>query len=161
MANGVLVRATVEAELRAARAWAERHRVPLCWDAEALELRAVLAHPKTADKFYLRGEFDDYRELPPAWTFCSSTWKGTGNKRDFPKSPTPSESIFIAPKRSGPVICAPFNRLAYGQHGGPHKNWGGPAQWLSAAPRYVRATTIGDMLHVICRDLRHTQGTMA
>ena len=58
------------------------------------------------------------------------------------------------------IICAPFNRLAYNSHQGPHSDWGGPAQWMTAGPQYVHAVTIGDMLQSILRDFSFSKGRM-
>lgn len=55
-------------------------------------------------------------------------------------------------------ICAPFNRRAYKELSGPHGDWGGPAQWLQAAPGRVQARTLGEMLSTIMRDLHYTEG---
>lgn len=61
---------------------------------------------------------------------------------------------------AGPVICVPFNRFAYANYQGPHGDWGGPDNWLSAGLQYAKADYIGDMLGVIYRDFIHTRGRM-
>jgi hypothetical protein len=58
------------------------------------------------------------------------------------------------------VICAPFNRLAYTDHAGPHGDWGGPQNWLNAGASQVHAETIGDMLQAIYRDFSVTRERM-
>ena len=58
------------------------------------------------------------------------------------------------------LICAPFNRLAYGIHNGPHSGWGNPAQWMTAGEGNVHAVRIGDMLNSILRDFRFSKGRM-
>jgi hypothetical protein len=55
------------------------------------------------------------------------------------------------------VICAPFNRLAYGEHGGPHGDWGGPLSWLNVRG-HVRATALADMLALIIAHLNYSPG---
>jgi len=154
--------AIAEHELLGARAWAERHGVVLEWLLDVLELRATLPQPETATRFYLRARLGDYRELPPMWTFCAENWTRDSEAALYPKpQATPhGSSIFLAHKGRG-VICVPFNRLAYAEHTGPHGDWGGPAQWISAGGSHVRAATLGDMLAVVHRDLRVTRGTMA
>jgi len=148
----------VESELEAVEAWASRHGARLMWQADALELRVRLTQPSTGLAFYLRGRFDNYREVPPAWTFCDPTWENT-SKECFPaRSQTPFGSSILHNK---PVICAPFNRLAYAEHGGPHGNWGGPAQWITPKDQYVYADSIGDMLQVIQRDVNYSEGHMS
>ena len=67
--------------------------------------------------------------------------------------------MFIQHNSRG-IICAPFNRLAYATHDGPHSNWGDAAQWMTAGPGYVYAVTIGDMLQLILRDFSLSKGRM-
>ena len=57
-------------------------------------------------------------------------------------------------------MCAPFNRLAYGAHEGPHSDWGSLAQWMTAGEGYVHAVKLGDMLSAILRDFRLSSGRM-
>lgn len=151
----------VEDELAGARAWAERHAVPLAWEPEVLEIRATLTQPETDQLFYLRGRFDDYRVLPPAWTFTDQSWSAEPAPTFFPRlaqSPN-GASIFITYR--GPVICAPFNRLAYAEYQGPHSDWVGPSSWLtSGAADQVKAHFLGDMLQLVFRDLVHSRGRM-
>jgi hypothetical protein len=146
-------------ELPAAFAWAQAAGVDLSWDRETLQLRAVFRQRATNDKFYLQGTIDGYKALPPVWNFFDSTWQRTGRKF-FPAAatlPGGMSSIFL----TNPVICAPFNRLAFQQHGGPHADWGGPEQWLRAGAGYVHADTLADMLAVIARDINYSNGRMA
>ena len=154
----------VEDELRGARQWAERRNVPLAWLPERLELRATLVQPETEEYFFLRGTFDDYRAIAPAWTFTDDKWEVNGGPLHYPKVTTPPHGspMFIGAGPSGAVVCVPFNRLAYAQHGGPHQvaDWGGPSNWLNAGPAYVHAETIADMLQAIRRDFLHTRGRM-
>lgn len=153
----------VENELAGARGWAERHRVPLQWLPDALELRITLSQPESDDLYYLRARVDDYRELPPAWTFTDTEWKSEPRKEFFPRPqslPLGRASIF----HPQPVICAPFNRLAYkfDHVQGPHADWGGPATWLAAGqPNEVKAHYLADMLSVIQQHLAFSRGRMA
>lgn len=153
-------RVVVEDELQAAKAWGRRHAVPIEWISETLELRVLLTQPDTETQFYLRGMFDNYRERPPAWDFCDPTWSQTGDKSFYPAKPprTPFGSSLI---HQSPVICAPFNRLAYKVHGGPHSNWGDTAQWITPKGSYIYADTISDMIQAIHRDLQYSTGRMA
>jgi hypothetical protein len=150
----------VSEELFGAARWAERHEVPLSWLADQLELRAILVQPETNELFYLRGQFGEYRALPPIWTFTDEGFTASPAAGWYPK-PTVTRfgpSIFL----SNPmVICAPFNRLAYAENNGPHRDWNGPLHWLSAGAGYVQAHFIGDMLQVIKRDFEPTRGRMA
>lgn len=151
----------IEEELLGAEAWAERHAVRLLWVPESLEVRATLTQPETKDLFFLRGRFDDYREIAPAWSFTDAEWTGAPRPQLFPRpAPPPNGGASIF--HTQPVICAPFNRLAYKQHQGPHVDWGGPAGWLTAGrPNEVRAHYLGDMLSVMHQHFVVTRGRMA
>ncbi|WP_265767878.1 hypothetical protein [Fodinibius salsisoli] len=145
----------IEEELGAAEAWAERHQIPFKWIEDRLELQVVLTQPESKDLYYLKGVFDDYKEMPPKWIFTDSNWSDEIKKQNFPKGEsTPFGSSMFHPNG---VICAPFNRLAYKVYDGPHSDWGSPAQWLNAARDKVVADTMGDMLSAIYRDFRYTK----
>ncbi|MFC0028006.1 hypothetical protein ACFFMM_00510 [Micromonospora chaiyaphumensis] len=47
------------------------------------------------------------------------------------------------------LICAPWNRLAYAEHGGPHPDWGALTNWKTAGAGYTKADTLADMLSQI------------
>jgi hypothetical protein len=156
-------RIIVEADLEAAEQWARRHQVDLAWFPEKLQLNAKLTQRATTEAFYLRGQFDDFRALPPAWTFTASDFaSGVDEYRYFPK---PGEgrfgaSIFID-HGGHAVICTPFNRLAYAQYRGPHSNWPDASKWMDAGDKEsVRAHTVPDMLQVIFRDFNLSCGRM-
>jgi len=160
------VRAVVEEELVAARAWASRNAVGLEWIPDALELRMTLSQLATAEDFFFRGRFDDYQAIAPHWQCVSGAWAGGDVLSDYPKPQEglPRPSIYLVHAVAGvrtPVICAPFNRLAYSEHKGPHGDWGAPANWLAARQGHVRATTIPDMLSVIQLHFLTTRGRHA
>jgi hypothetical protein len=56
------------------------------------------------------------------------------------------------------LICAPWNRLAYGEHGGPHADWGGQTSWTSVGAGYTKGDTLGDMLSQIALHLAVSPG---
>ena len=153
----------VEDELRGALRWTDRHRIPLTWLPERLDVRVTFTQPGTGELFFLRGTFDEYKAIAPAWTFTDQQWEAPAGAFNFPKvlAPPYGSPMFIV-GGSGPVVCVPFNRLAYATHGGPHSiaDWGGPSNWLNAGLTYIHAVTIGDMLTAIHRDFRHTSGRM-
>ena len=152
--------ALVEHELAPALQWAERRSIELTWHPEILEVRAVLTQRATGEKYFLAGQLDGYRAVPPAWEFRDAQWSDSRNKRNYPRAaviPGVGNSSMFHPN---PVICAAFNRLAYQQNGGPHGDWGGPEQWLHAGAGYVQAHTLGDMLAAIARDLAYSEGRM-
>lgn len=150
----------LEDELPGARCWAERHDVPFLWVPESLEVRATFVQPETNEVFYLRGRFDNYREIAPAWTFTDAAWTAEPRQQLFPR---PGQTPYGASVFHGnPVICVPFNRLAYKEHRGPHDDWGGPANWLTAGrPNEVKAHYLGDMLGVIYQHFLFSRGRMA
>jgi hypothetical protein len=151
----------IEDELAGAYAWADRHKMDLLWRADDLELRVELTQPETAEVFFLQGLFDGYKALPPAWSFCDDNFVSAAVASQYPM-PTQSpfgSSIFIM-HQATPTICAPFNRLAYAKHQGPHNDWGEPTRWLNAGENYVKAHSLGDMLQAIYRDFVLSRGRM-
>lgn len=149
---------TVKHELLGANAWAARRGWTLDFDEPALTLRCTVTHPGDGELLYLTADLADYRALPPSWRFTSSSGDSS-DQRHWPKGAP------IGPGKSSvfhgqPVICAPFNRLAYKDLGGPHANWGGPTNWLNVPSDHVRALTIGEMLAVIDLHLSTSPGRM-
>lgn len=152
----------VTSEVAESSAWAQRHGYALDWRPETLTLRTTLTQPQTGERFYLQGIFADYRALPPLWDFMDADWQAGGKLANFPKmegSPF-GGSLFINHQDHG-VICAPFSRLAYQAHDGPHVDWGVPADWLTAGGSHVRAVHLGDMLQAIRRDFVGSKGRLA
>ena len=154
--------AAIGDELPGALAWAERHDIVM--DTRSIAdriLRAVFVQSENGERFYLQGEFEAYRAYPPIWEWYDETWT---TKKELHLCPHPGtspvgSSIFIQYNGRG-LICAPFNRLAYGEQNGPHGDWGNPAQWITAGKGYIHAVTIGDMLNSILRDFRYSDGRM-
>ena len=163
MLSGAVTDATIAHELPGVTAWAARHD-QITLDTGFLNqrvIRVVMVQEISGHTFYLQGNLDDYKALPPAWEWRDETWS---TNKGLSLSPRPERSpfgssMFLRGNGTG-VICAHFNRLAYGAHGGPHGDWGSEAQWMTAGDGYVRAVTIGDMLQSILRDLRFTKGHM-
>lgn len=147
--------AVVEGEMPAVEAYAVRHGWRLDWQRDDLALFAEASHP--ADKTPMRWKADvaSYRALPPIWSCFQGKTKEneTSWAPRFPKGgtlPGGVQSIF----HSSGVICAPFNRLAFAEHAGPHGDWGGSANWLSVRGT-VRATNLAEMIaqieaHLTC-----------
>lgn len=148
-------RAILEDEAQAAQAWAARHGWTLEVHLDALTVTAAVTHPVDGiGRFHLWGDCSGYRAVPPAWTFVEPDSQTT-TKHAFPAR-SRGATIF----HQNPVICAPFNRLAYKEYNGPHANWSGPSNWMNITG-HVRATTIADMLNVINLHLQHSPGRMA
>ena len=155
-------RVIVQHELEGALSWAERHGVGIEWLPDDLWLHVTLSQPETSQPFFLRGKLNEYRGLPPEWTFSDARWETSGRPIDFPEG---VQGRFGAPMfimhNQIAVICAPFNRLAYSELAGPHQDWGGAANWLNAGASQVHADTIGDMLQAMYRDFSLSRSRMA
>jgi len=148
-------------EIEAAQEWASRERVRLEVLPPQRLVRAVFTRGCSSEQFFLQGQFDGYKELPPVWQWCDSDWSGGGNRQLSPEAaPTPyGSSIFLDNGRNA-IVCTPFNRLAFSSCGGPHGDWGELSHWMSAGQGYVYAVTIADMLDVVARDFRYTSRRM-
>jgi len=156
MVPATVTLAVLEQELPAAHRWAARHAWTLDADLDALQLTATTHHPADHAELILVGEFTGYRAIPPAWRFIDPA-TGQPGPRAFPApgSPPGGSSIF----HPMPVLCAPWNRLAYAEVGGPHGDWGAAAGWLNAA-NYSKAHTIADMLATVEAHLRSSPGRL-
>ena len=154
--------AALASEIEAACEWAGREQVQLDCSLPEKLLRAVFIRDDSSEHFYLQGRFDGYKALPPIWEWCDANWSNAGDRRLSPNAAQTSHgcSMYID-HRGTAIICAPFNRLAYAAHGGPHTNWGELTHWMTVGGGVVYAVTIGDMLHTIARDFRYTSGRMA
>lgn len=147
--------AVVEDELGAADAYARRHGWALTWLKDQLVLLADARHPADQTVIRWRAQLNDYREVPPIWTCFQMGESGIYQPR-FPKAgplPGGTGSIF----HTSGVICAPFNRLAFKDHSGPHDDWGGPPNWLKARAT-IKATVLAEMLALIVAHLRYSPG---
>ena len=154
-------RALLAAEVPAIAAWAQRSGWHVEVKVSDLSLAAEAPHPASKQTLHLRGRFDQYDYLPPRWACVDREGKESGWTVPAP-GPVPNgsggvvPSVFIGHGAHG-VICAPFNRNAYAEHGGPHPDWKGPAAWKSVVG-HVRALSIAEMLDVIRMHLLHSPG---
>lgn len=123
---------------------------------EALFLVCRLTHPADGEPLCLVGRVDGYKAMPPAWDFVDPQTQEP-DPRAFPSGGNVpgGGSIF----HNSRVICAPFNRLAFGDYGGPHGKWSTEG-WLEIRGN-VRAATLAEMLNVIATHLRFSPGRMA
>ena len=166
MLSDMVVDATLEAELPGALEWGGRHAVSVeSLLPEARILRVVMIQEKSEERYFLQGRFDRYKELPPVWDWRDESWIESSHPNLSPKpvSTICGPSMFLRHECQGivqAIICAPFNRLAFGTEGGPHDDWGNPAQWTTPRPPWVYAVTIGDMLQAILRDFQYTRERM-
>lgn len=156
-------RAIFAAETELLKAWVEKKPCisSLEIDCEQLLIRVVLVQPETGEQFYLEGDFNDYRALPPIFTFSSAPWNRSNQRCDYPKptdsNPFGGSSIF----HPHPCICVNFNRNAYSVNGGPHNDWN-YERWLTAVTigNSVRASNIPDMFSVIYTRFVYTRGRL-
>jgi hypothetical protein len=152
-----VTRAVLADEVSAVAAWATRQKG---WEAQTdmdgLRLSARTTHPATGIPLRIDADLDGYPGFPPAWRFVDPS-TGQPLPQAFPRGgaiPGISGSIF----HSNRVVCAPWNRLAYAEHGGPHGDWGALTNWKSAAPTYTKADTLADMLSQIALHLSASPG---
>ena len=151
--------AVVEEELPAIKAYAARHGWGVEWAPDALRLAFLGKHPEDATPIQLIAAVDGFKALPPAWTFAKPG-DTPASGVFFPRadrSPLDNvSSIFLQDKN---VICAPFNRLAYQEHGGPHNDWQGPSSWLAQKGKgYAFAEKLADMFAIVLAHLQVSGG---
>lgn len=143
----VLAYLSAEDEIPGALRWLEHHKLRHDWDWDALTLTVHLsgpsADPDVVEAYLLKGFFDDYRALPPVWTFVDPRDASDAGRAAYP-APGPFEGGSILHPNG--VICAPWSRLAYQSEGGPHSDWTDIASWQTTATDRTRALTIPDML---------------
>jgi len=153
-----VTQAVITGELPAITAWADRHPLwSVTVEPEARRLTADTPHPVSGTALRITADLDGYPGLPPLWQFVDPA-TGQSVPQAFPLGGAPpgiNGTIF----HSNRVICAPWSRLAYGEHGGPHNDWGGLASWKNAAPTYTKADTLADMLDQIALHLSASPGT--
>ena len=146
--------AVVEAELPAVYSWAARHNWAILWRPDQLQLRAATYHNAVGRLVEATAGCDSFRALPPVWRFVRPGSDDTG-KAYYP-APGPG-SIF----HGDGLICAPWSRLAYKEHGGPHDNWSSASSWLNVHDNVTKAHTLADMLAVIHTNICRSPGMMA
>jgi hypothetical protein len=150
-----IVRSHVELELDPLRGYCERHRWSLQWDPEG----QLLSFDRPCDLvagavLRLTAEVEGYPLHPPAWRF----WKVDEQSQAVPAFPSKRGKVGRAGSIFHPsrVICAPFNRLAYGTHQNLHPEWG-MSEWKDVRG-VARATTLTEMLALITVHLKASPG---
>ena len=132
-----VTRAHVEAELAALEAWKRQHGWDITWHADALRLDVKMQSMVDRDVYSLEVDLTDYRARPPVFEFIGANGQ-RGTRRCYPGG---GRGYF----HTNPVICAPWNRKAYSEMGGPHVDWA-MASWATLRPNH---STLGDMLALI------------
>lgn len=160
--DDVLAFLEAEDEIPGAIRWAQHHGLEHTWDEGALALRVRLeggGHGEGVTEAYLlAGTFEDYRAMPPAWRFLDPRDGRDISLPAYPAAgPFPSGSVL----HPNGVICAPWNRLAYRDVGGPHDNWTEPSKWQSIEPERTQARTVPEMLARIRAEVAISLGRLA
>ena len=148
--------ALVLAERPAVEAWAARSGWTVEFALERWELKASTKHPVDGKSLWVVADLRGYRALPPAWRFVNKD--GVEERGAYPSAgplPNGKGSIF----HNQPVICAPFNRLAYKDGNGPHSgDWGEAVRWARVAGDFAAPRALADMLAVIATHLDFSPG---
>lgn len=155
-----VTREVVAGELPAIASWADRHGWDVTFDAVALRVAARTKHPAASGPtsgttVVFHADVAGYPAHPPAW-WCGSSPADRGGYPAPGTAPGVSGSVF----HTQPCICAPWNRLAYAAHCGPHSDWQHLGEWKSTGMEYTQAHTLGDMLSTLRLHLQHSPGMM-
>lgn len=150
----------VEEELVPAASWMTRHGATHLWNPDALELKVTFTKSDPDRRFFLLGYFDEYRALPPRFSFTDMSWGNPLAPSNYPRVRGRTRSALCIMHEGHSVICAPFNRLAYSELRGPHGEWGGPGAWLQVAGEVVSAAHLADMLSGLQVEIDACDGTL-
>lgn len=153
-----MTRAVLAEENKAIQAWAARHRGwDVALDLSALRLEARTSHPADGKPLLIVASFEGYRAVPPTWRFVDPE-TGETTPHSFPQAGNvggSGASIFHGNR----FICAQWSRLAYGEHNGPHGNWGPETGWLNVREGN-HAENVAEMLAVLHLHLLASPGRM-
>ena len=126
-------------------------------EPEQLRLEVRTAHPADRYPLLIVGTFEGYRAVPPSWHFVDSE-TGEATPRSFPRAgPVNGQSSIF--HESLQIICAQWSRLAYGEHSGPHGNWGPETGWLGVREGN-HAENVAEMLSVMRLHLNTSPGRL-
>jgi hypothetical protein len=149
-------------EIPGAIQWAEYHGLQHNWDegslAFSLHLEGGSEREGEREHYLLSASVEGYRVVPPAWRFLDPRTGEDIGRAAFPKAGSFENGSVL---HGNGVICAPWNRLAYAVHGGPHGDWTEPAKWQSVAPDRTTAHTIPAMLARIRAEVVISPGRLA
>jgi hypothetical protein len=153
----LVTQAQLETERPAILAWAAKYGWSVGISPADRMIRVGTSHPAAGVALTGLADCAWYPSAAPAWQFVNAA--GASARSAYPapgNTPGISGSIF---HRNG-LICAPWNRLAYGELGGVHSDWGGIVNWKTAARGYTQAHTIADMLQALMIHLMASPGMM-
>ncbi|OBK22992.1 hypothetical protein [Mycobacterium asiaticum] len=161
MTDPSVAQAVIDTERAAVVEWAARTGwevgIDNCSAGQGPALQARIVHPITRAPIVFHAALQDYPVLPPAWTCRDRNGAVSAAAFPLPGSGSGLSSIF----HGALVICAPWNRLAYGAHGGPHRDWTDLTAWKGIGGNVSQAHTLGDMLATIALHLSVSPGTAA
>lgn len=146
MTTPELTRTILKSETPSISKWAAENSWKVEVNLDELSLEATTVHPNLSGvQVRFHADLSGYPALPPLWRCRNET--GDSPREAYPSGggsiPNgPTGSIF----HNQPVICAPWNRLAYVELSGPHQDWIDSSHWKVVAPSYTQAHTIADML---------------
>ena len=135
-----ITRLIIEEELEALALLATTYGWEIGQDLDNLTVSVKLCSSRDGEPYLLDVACHDYRALPPIFEFIDPETGERGTKRAYPDD---SGNFF----HSHPCICVQWNRKAYADLGGPHRDWQ-MSSWIVARPG---TTTLGDMLAVVQR----------
>src|SRR6266851_406501 len=159
MLDPIVTQAVLTVEYPLLQDRARRAGWEVTFNHESLILEVRLTHEKAGQLYILRGYLDGYKAIPPAWEFVDPDTGDEGTAAAYPEPPNPTPgggaSVFLKtyPPRQR-VICLPCNRLAYGEHQGPHREWT-LANWMQVSFNYQ---TLCEMVNRINVDLQASPG---
>lgn len=156
-----ITRAFIEAELPAVEEFCRRHGLGWTCDLERLRAELTLQGPDAQDgtmaDYLATADLTGYRTLPPWWRMVDPRTKSEIGPAG---PPNPTRTTFTSSIFHGSgVLCAPWNRGAYKQLGGPHDNWGDVTGWEQVRGTTI-ALTLGEMVDRIYRETQESRGRM-
>jgi hypothetical protein len=156
-----VTRAYLHEEVPAALAFAARKRIDVSIDLDALRGEVRLPGQAENDdgpneEFLIAVDFTGYRTVPPFWRFVDPRDRSLIGVAAYPK-PVPGQSSIFHPNG---LICAPWNRGAYSENGGPHNDWSGLGNWEHVRG-YTVALSVGEMIDVLYRQTLSARGRYA
>lgn len=154
----LVTQAQLETERSAILAWATKRGWRVEISPAGRVIRAGTTHPAARLALTAVADCAWYPSAAPAWRFMDA---GGDSPRSAYPAPGGVPGITGSIFHPNGLICAPWNRLAYSELGGVHNDWGGIANWKTAARGYTQAHTIADMLQTLMIHLMASPGMMA
>jgi hypothetical protein len=153
-----LALAELEADIPALLDRAARLGWVVDYDLSKLVVVIHMTHSSSGELYVLRGVFDTFRTLPPAWEFLDPDTGEEGTAAAYPMPVPPPENpnglspVVISSGSRGRVICLPCNRRAYREFDdkAPHQDWK-LVNWSNQSPAY---NSVEEMVSRIAQDVQ-------